>query len=87
MTDDKIKLGVLWKQLGRDGKTPYMSGRVQADNIDAAMAELRKGGRFLVLRNNKRPDKRDPDCVLFVVPDRGADTQPSAQMAPQPARR
>jgi hypothetical protein len=84
MNDDKIKLGVLWKNTGRDGKTPYMSGRVQQDGLDAAVAELRKGGRFLVLKNTKRPDKRDPDCVLYVVPDRNP--QAPAPAAPAAAR-
>jgi hypothetical protein len=82
MNDDKIKLGVLWKSTGRDGKSTYMSGRVQQEGLDAAVAELRKGGWFLVLRNNKRPDKRDPDCALFVVPERRTDSPapaPSAQ--------
>ncbi len=69
MTDDKIKLGVLWKNLSREGKKPYLSGRVQADNLDAAVQLLRDGGRFLVLSNQKRPDKQDPDCELFVVPE------------------
>lgn len=69
MTDDKIKLGVLWKNLSREGKKPYLSGRVQADNLDAAVQLLRGGGRFLVLPNQKRPDKQDPDCAIFVVPE------------------
>jgi hypothetical protein len=69
MTDDKIKLGVLWKNLSREGKTPYLSGRVQQDNLDAAVQLLRDGGRFLVLSNKKRPDKHDPDCEIFVVPE------------------
>jgi hypothetical protein len=69
MTDDKIKLGVLWKNLSREGKTPYLSGRVQQDNLDAAVQLLRDGGRFLVLSSKKRPDKQDPDCELFVVPE------------------
>jgi hypothetical protein len=68
MNDDKIKLGVLWKNTG----------------LDAAVAELRKGGRFLVLKNTKRPDKRDPDCVLYVVPDRNP--QAPAPAAPAAAR-
>ena len=38
MTDDKIKLGVLWKNLSREGNKPYLSGRVQQDNVDAAAA-------------------------------------------------
>ena len=73
MQDDKIKLGVLWKQVSRQGNKPYLSGVVQEDTLDDAVGLLRRGGRFLVLSNNKRPEKRDPDCVLFVVPDRGRD--------------
>ena len=69
MDDDKIKLGVLWKHVSRNGKKPYMSGRVQQDNIDAAIELMRQSGRLLVLSNTKRPDKQDPDCVLFVVPE------------------
>lgn len=69
MTDDKIKLGVLWKNLSREGKKPYLSGRVQPDNLDAAVQLLRDGGRFLILTNKKRPDKQDPDCEIFVVPE------------------
>ena len=69
MDDDKIKLGVLWKNVSRQGKKPYLSGRVQEDNIEAAVQLMRQGGRFLVLSNTKRPDKQDPDCVLFVVPE------------------
>jgi hypothetical protein len=69
MTDDKIKLGVLWKNLSREGKKPYLSGRVQEDNLDAAAQVLREGGRFLVLSSKKRPDKQDPDYELFVVPE------------------
>jgi hypothetical protein len=69
MTDDKIKLGVLWKNLSREGKKPYLSGRVQADNLEAAVQLLRDGGRFLILTNKKRPDKQDPDCEIFVVPE------------------
>jgi hypothetical protein len=69
MDDDKIKLGVLWKNLSRNGKKPYLSGRVQQDNLEAAVQLMRQGGRFLVLNNTKRPDKQDPDCVLFVVPE------------------
>ena len=71
MTDDKIKLGVLWKNLSKEGKKPYLSGRVQEDALDAAVQLLREGGRFLILTNKKRPDKQDPDCELFVVPERG----------------
>jgi len=70
MDDDKIKLGVLWKNVSRNGKKPYLSGRVQQDNIEAAVQLMRQGGRLLVLSNTKRPDKQDPDCVLFVVPER-----------------
>jgi len=71
MTDDKIKLGVLWKNLSREGNKPYLSGRVDRDNLDAAVQLLRDGGRFLVLPNKKRPDKQDPDCEIFVVPESG----------------
>jgi hypothetical protein len=70
MDDDKIKLGVLWKNVSRNGKKPYLSGRVQQDSIEAAVQLMRQGGRLLVLSNTKRPDKQDPDCVLFVVPER-----------------
>ncbi len=69
MTDDKIRLGVLWKNVTREGNKPYLSGRVQREHLDAAVELLRDGGRLLVLSNTKRPDKQDPDCVLFVVPD------------------
>jgi hypothetical protein len=69
MTDDKIKLGVLWKNVSREGNKPYLSGRVQQDNLDAAAQVLREGGRFLVLSSKKRPDKQDPDYELFVVPE------------------
>ena len=69
MEDDKIKLGVLWKHVSRNGQKPYLSGRVQQDSIEAAVALMRDGGRLLVLSNTKRPDKQDPDCVLFVVPE------------------
>jgi hypothetical protein len=84
MTDDKIKLGVLWKNLSREGKKPYLSGRVQEDNLDAAVQLLREGGRFLVLTNKKRPDKQDPDCEIFVVPERGRHEKGGA---PSPPRR
>jgi len=69
MADDKIRLGVLWKNVTREGNKPYLSGRVQRENLDAAVELLRDGGRFLILSNSKRPDKQDPDCVLFVVPE------------------
>lgn len=69
MSDDRIKLGVLWKNVSRNGNKPYLSGRVQQDGLEAAFKLLRSGGRFLVLGNNKRPDKQDPDCVLWVVPE------------------
>jgi len=71
MADDKIKLGALWKHLSREGNKPYLSGRVDRDNLDAAVQLLRNGGRFLVLTNKKRPDKQDPDCEIFVVPESG----------------
>ena len=35
------------------------------------MQLLREGARFLILTSKKRPDKQDPDCEIFVVPDRG----------------
>ena len=70
MDDDKIKLGVLWKNVSRKGNKPYLSGRVHQDTLDAAVGLMRAGGRFLILSNTKRPDKQDPDCVLFVVPER-----------------
>jgi hypothetical protein len=70
MDDDKIKLGVLWKNVSRKGNKPYLSGRVQQDGLDAAVRLMRAGGRLLILSNTKRPDKKDPDCVLFVVPER-----------------
>ena len=70
MDDDKIKLGVLWKNVSRKGNKPYLAGRVQQDTLDAAVQLMRAGGRFLILSNTKRPDKQDPDCVLFVVPER-----------------
>jgi hypothetical protein len=82
MTDDKIRLGVLWKNVTREGNKPYLSGRVQREHLDAAIKLLQDGGRLLVLSNNKRPDKQDPDCVLFVVPDAprrdGTDEHPAA---------
>ena len=90
MTDDKIKLGVLWKNLSREGKKPYLSGRVDRDNLDAAVQLLRDGGRFLVLTSKKRPDKQDPDCEIFVVPEparreeRGG-TAPGSQSRAAPA--
>jgi hypothetical protein len=82
MTDDKIKLGVLWKQVSREGNKPYLSGRVDQDGLDAAVALLRRGGRFLVLSNKKRPEKRDPDCVLFVVPEKSATRRKDASPGP-----
>lgn len=87
MADDKIKLGVLWKNLSREGNSPYLSGRVQQDNLDAAVTLLRQGGRFLVLSNKKRPDKQDPDCALFVVPEpERREGRPAAAAAtPRPA--
>jgi hypothetical protein len=83
MTDDKIKIGVLWKQVSREGNKPYLSGRVDLGALDAAVALLRRGGRLLVLSNKKRPDKRDPDCALFVVPERSG---PSDERASRPRR-
>jgi hypothetical protein len=85
MIDDKIKLGVLWKNLSKEGKKPYLSGRVQEDSLEAAVQLLREGGRFLVLTNKKRPDKQDPDCEIFVVPERGRreERSESAPVAPR----
>jgi hypothetical protein len=69
MANDRIKLGVLWKHDGKAGKKPFLSGAVRNESLEAAIAMMRDGGRLLVLSNNsKRPDKRDPDCELFVVP-------------------
>ncbi len=82
MDDDKIKLGVLWKNVSRKGNKPYLSGRVQQDSLDAAVQLMRAGGRFLILGNTKRPDKQDPDCVLFVVPER----EPQESRSPPPSR-
>ncbi len=84
MTDDRIKLGVLWKNVSRNGNKPYLSGRVQQDSLDAAVDLLKSGGRFLVLSNNKRPDKKDPDCVLFVVPEQSRSQ--SHDPGPAPSR-
>ncbi|MCK6553246.1 hypothetical protein L6Q96_01470 [Candidatus Binatia bacterium] len=67
--EQKIRFGVLWKNTTREGNRPYLSGRVDLGGFDAAVELLRSGGRFLVLSNKKRPDKRDPDCVLWVVPE------------------
>ena len=74
MADEMIKLGVLWKNVSRNGNKPYLSGRVDQDNLDAAVDLLRDGGRFLILSNKKRPNKQDPDCQLFVVPERREET-------------
>jgi hypothetical protein len=69
MANERIKLGVLWKHDGKDGKKPFLSGALRAESLESAIALMRDGGRLLVLANaNKRPDKRDPDCELFVVP-------------------
>lgn len=71
MKSDMIKLGVLWKKTSREGGRPFLSGAVRNDGVDAALALLRSGARFLVLSNqNKREGKNDPDCELFVVPDK-----------------
>ncbi|HVM94965.1 MAG TPA: hypothetical protein VMT89_01195 [Candidatus Acidoferrales bacterium] len=83
MNDDRIKLGVLWKNVSQKGNKPYLSGRVQEENIDEAVGLLKRGGRLLILSNTKRPDKKDPDCVLYVVPDR---SQAEAAQTPAPAR-
>ena len=85
MADDKIKLGVLWKNLSREGNKPYLSGRAHQDNLEAALQLLRDGGRFLILSAKKRPDKQDPDCELFVVPEREKREErptPAAHAAP-----
>ena len=82
MADDRIKLGVLWKNISRTGNKPYLSGRVQHDSLEAAVNLLRSGGRFLVLSNNKRPDKKDPDCVLFVVPEQERSQSSAAGAVP-----
>src|SRR5260370_19163876 len=84
MTDDKIKLGVLWKQVSREGNKPYLSGVADRDGLDAAVALFRRGGRFLVLGNKKRPGKRDPHCVLFVVAERNRSSGDQTA-TPQPA--
>ena len=84
MADDKIKFGVLWKHVSREGNKPYLSGRVEQDAIDTAVGLLRRGGRLLVLSNKKRPDKRDPDCVLYVVPE---NTSSDRAERTKPARR
>jgi hypothetical protein len=55
MDDDKIKLGVLWKNVSRKGNKPYLAGRVQQDTLDAAVDLMRAGGRFLILSNTKTP--------------------------------
>ncbi len=52
MADEKIKLGVLWKNLSREGNKPYLSGRLQQDNLDAAVQLLRDGGRFICPLHN-----------------------------------
>lgn len=71
MATDMIKLGVLWKKTSRDGGRPFLSGAVRTDGVDAAVALMRKGGRLLVLSNHhKREGKNDPDCELFVVPEK-----------------
>jgi hypothetical protein len=71
MSNDMVKLGVLWKRMTREGNRPFLTGPVRDDGIDAAVALLRKGGRFLVVANKtKREGRNDPDCELFVVPDR-----------------
>ncbi len=88
MTIDKIKLGVLWKNVSQQGNKPYLSGRVQLDNLEAAVELLRDRGRFLVLSNTKRPNKQDPDCALFVVPEpaqRAEQSAPGAGTQPRTA--
>jgi hypothetical protein len=86
MDDDKIKLGVLWKNVSRKGNKPYLAGRGQQDTLDAAVRLMRAGGRLLILSNTKRPDKQDPDCVLFVVPERAAQDGQQAHTAGAPGR-
>lgn len=70
MNDDKLRFGVLWENLSRNGGSRYFSGRVQQDTLEEAVERLREGGRLLMLGNKKRPDRRDPDYTLFVVPER-----------------
>lgn len=71
MSDEMVKLGVLWKRMTREGNRPYLTGPVRSAGIDAAVELLRKGGRLLVVANtSKREGRNDPDCELFVVPDR-----------------
>ena len=78
MNNDMIKLGVLWKRTTREGSRPYLTGPVRSEGIDAAVDLLRKGGRFLILSNKtKREGKNDPDCDLFVVPDRNGEGEKS----------
>jgi hypothetical protein len=71
MDDDKIKLGRLWKGVSAGG-TKYLNGQVErGEQLERALALLRRGGRLLVLPNNrKREGKKDPDCELFVTPER-----------------
>lgn len=86
--EQKIRFGVLWKNMTREGNRPYLSGRVEISTLDTAVEALRSGGRFLVLSNKKRPDKRDPDCVLWVVPEaRPSDDLGLEQEAPRSERR
>jgi hypothetical protein len=70
--------------VSRNSNKPYLSGRVQQENLDAAVERLRNGGRLLILSNSKRPDKNDPDCALFVVTDQ--ERASSTNGAPPPAR-
>jgi len=85
--DQKIRFGVLWKNTTREGNRPYLSGRVDVGSLDAAVDLLRSGGRFLVLSNKKRPDKRDPDCVLWVVPETPPPATGEPERAGAPAER
>ena len=80
--DGRVKLGVLWKHVSSKDNTPFLSGRVQEDSLDAAVALLRLGGTLLLVTNNKRPDKKDPDCQLFVMPDRAATESAAAPSPP-----
>lgn len=79
MENDKIKLGVLWKHVSRDGTRKYLTGSVRNENLDEALALMRDGGRLLVLGNEKRPGKQDPDCALFVVPASSPPKAPPAK--------
>lgn len=85
MEDNKVKLGVLWSKVTREGGRKYLSGAIRGDGLEKAIELMRKGGRLLVLSNTKRPGKQDPDCELFVVPQ-AAEAQPAPRKSP-PQRR